>query len=246
MYWRAGLFAALILSSQSAAVADEIKVAVAANFAGTLDTLIERFEATTDDEIVSAAGSTGQHYAQIINGAPFDLFLAADAKRPQMLEQAGLIVAGTRITYAIGKLVLWSPDPSVDAAAGAALSNESFRYLAIADPELAPYGAAARDVLRAKGRWDELQSRIVRGRNVSQAYQFVMTGHAELGFVAATQIVGLQGGSVWRVPPELHAPLVQQAVLLRDRPATRRFLVFLQSRTAHDIIRARGYNIAQD
>lgn len=229
-----------------AARADEIRVAVASNFRPAMAVLAERFEKLSAHEIVVIHGSTGKHYAQIVNGAPFDAFFAADAARPQRLEAEQRIVPGSRFTYAIGKLVLWSKREGLVDPDGQVLRTGSFHHLAIANPELAPYGAAARQVLQTLGLWEQLSSLLVRGENIGQAFQFVVTGNAELGFVARAQLVppqpGIQGSS-WEPPQSFYDPIEQQAVLLQDSPAGRQFLAFMQSEEARALIRANGYDV---
>ncbi len=235
--------AACALASAPAA-ADEVAVAVASNFAGAAADLAARFEAATGHQVALSPGSTGRHSSQIAAGARFAVFLAADAARPARLEAEGRAVAGSRFTYAVGQLVLWSPDAALVDTAGAVLAGRAFAHLAIANPDLAPYGQAAREALTALGRWDALQPRIVRGENIGQAFQFVVAGAAELGFVALAQVrspAGDRGGSLWMVPADLYAPIVQQAVLLRDEPAARAFLAYLQGDEARAVIAAWGY-----
>jgi molybdate transport system substrate-binding protein len=222
----------------------DLNVAVASNFAPTLEVIAARFEDRTGLTVTLSPGSTGKHYAQIVHGAPFDLFLAADADRPQRLEAEGLAVSGSRFTYAIGQLVLWSPDPDVVDELGAVLATGEFRYLALANPDLAPYGSAAREVLAALGLWSALESRMVRGENVTQAFQFVRSGNAQLGFVALSQLRqgGSEfGGSRWRIPRALYRPIDQQAVLLRESSAGRAFLAFMRSEEALQLITEYGY-----
>lgn len=245
-HWRV-LGVAIALASPWAD-ADEVRVAVAANFAQTLTALAEAFTAATGHRVLASTASTGKHYAQIRNGAPFEVFLAADAERPARLEAEGLSVPGTRFTYAVGRLVLWSPRPGYVDADGAVLNQEAFRHLAIANPKTAPYGDAARQVLTHLGLWDSLQARLVRGENVGQAFQFIASGNAELGFVALAQIQypgSPVDGSRWLPPADWYAPLLQQAVLLprgRDHAAARALLAFLRgSPVARQIIEAHGY-----
>jgi len=228
----------------ASAGADELRVAVAANFAGTAQMLIRQYEAETGHVVTQVFGSTGKHYAQILNGAPFDVFLAADVERPQMLEAQRKIVAGTRFTYAFGRIVLWSANGELVDPQGAVLEHGNFHRLAIADPKLAPYGRAAKEALVALGYWAHLKDRIVRGKNISQTFQFVSTRNAELGIIAASQVLSSensQTGSLWVIPESLYTPIEQQAVLLRDRPVGRSFLAFLKSAAARAIIRAHGY-----
>jgi len=238
-----GLLVAL-LGVAGVSAADEIKVAVATNFAGAMDALVERFEATSGHTVLVSSGSTGGHYAQIKNGAPFEAFFAADTERPRLLETEGLAVPGSRFLYAVGRVALWSTRPSYVDADGKILEAGDFRHLAIANPELAPYGAAARDVLTARGLWDRLQPRLVNGQDIGQAYSFVQTGNAELGFVAWAQLKQPNreiAGSYWLVPQSLHRPIEQEAVLLRDVPAARALVEFIKSAEAREIIRSYGY-----
>jgi molybdate transport system substrate-binding protein len=209
-----------------------------------MDTLVERFEKESGHTVLVSSGSTGGHYAQIKNGAPFDAFFAADTERPRLLETEGLAVPGSRFLYAVGRVALWSARADYIDADGNVLETGGFRHLAIANPELAPYGAAARDVLTARGLWDGIQSRLVMGQDIGQAYSFVQTGNAELGFVAWSQLKqpnGVIAGSYWLVPESLHRPIEQEAVLLRDVPAARALVEFVKSAEAREIIRSYGY-----
>ncbi len=228
---------------------DEIRVAAASNSRGVLQELAQRFEENTGHEPVLIFGSTGKHYAQIVNGAPFDVFLAADAERPQKLEAAGLTVEGTRFTYALGRLVLWSTDDGLVDPDGQILATAGFRRLAIASPGLAPYGRAAMEAIDKLGHRERVEGKLVMGENVGQAFQFVVSGNAELGLVAWSQLQ--QGdrpiqGSSWRVPESLHSPIEQQAVQLRSGEAAESFLVFLRSEKAFEILRAYGYGVPDD
>ena len=242
----AKLLGALLMIGAGHGAAGEIRVAAASNVAGAVKELAERFESQTDHRIILAFGSTGRHFAQIRNGAPFDLFMAADVERPRRLGQEGVAVPDTRFTYARGILVLWSPRPDYVDADGRVLTHGSFRHLALANPRLAPYGLAARQVLRARGLWQATEGRRVMGKNVSQTFQFVRTGNAELGFVAASQLQssGVDGGgSRWRVPASLHGPIDQQAVLIRESQPAREFLDFLRSGEARPVFREFGYEV---
>ena len=225
--------------------AGEIRIAVASNFTGTMKILAAQFEQQSSHNVVLASGSTGKHFSQISNGAPFDAFFAADARRPTLLESSGLIVPGTRFTYAIGRLVLWSSEDGYVDPEGKVLDHGDFKRLAIANPRLAPYGKAAQQVLLTKGLWQPLQKRIVRGENIAQAYQFTVSGNAQLGFVALSQIQQHNPeaqGSYWIVDPSLHDPIEQQAVLLTDKPAARSFMVFVKSNEARAILQRNGYD----
>jgi molybdate transport system substrate-binding protein len=202
------------------------------------------FEQSSEHTVLISAGSTGNHYAQIRNGAPFEVFFSADAERPTLLEQQGVAVVGSRFLYAVGRLVLWSPRPSFVDADGRLLENGSFRFLAIANPDLAPYGAAAREVLTARNLWSLLQPKLVQGQDIGQTYSFVYTGNAELGFVAYSQLKkpGAEvAGSYWLVPENLHRPIAQEAVLLRDVPAARKLVELVKSPAGREIIRSYGY-----
>lgn len=237
-------FALCVLIS-AAAAADTLRIAVASNFANAIAALAEHFEAQTGHTLSISFGSTGKHYAQIINGAPFDLFLAADAERPERLEREGRTIGNSRHTYAVGRLVVWAPQHDrLDLPA--ALSSDGVGRIAIANPRLAPYGRAAREALIALDLWEPLRPRLVRGENVGQAFQFVFSGNADIGFVASAQLKASAGGmrgARWAVPASLHAPIEQQAVLLRDSSAGRAFLAYLQSDVAQTLIQDAGYTI---
>jgi molybdate transport system substrate-binding protein len=242
MYAAAWAFA-LGASSQAA----EVSVAVAANFTAPMQKIAQAFAQDTGHQARLAFGSTGSLYAQIKNGAPFDLLLAADDETPERLEQDGQVVAGTRFTYAIGKLVLWSPQSSLVDAKGEVLRAGSFDKLAIANPKTAPYGAAALQALNALGLAQGLQGKLVQGESVSQTLQFVSSGNAALGFVALSQVF-MDGkvcqGSAWVVPEALYQPLQQDAVLLigaKDKLAALALLRYLRSERAHVILKSYGY-----
>ncbi len=225
--------------------ADEIRIAVASNFASALSKIALPFEIESGHKVTVISGATGKHYAQIINGAPFDAFFSADEQRPQRLDQQGFAIAGSRYVYAIGKLVLWSPQSDLVDTKGQVLVDGNFRYLSIANPKLAPYGRAAKEVLLALAQWDGLQGKMVRGENIGQAFQFVKSGNAELGLVAWSQIKHADEsvkGSIWVVPQAMYTPIHQQAVLLNATPATRAFWQFIQSEPAQEMIRSFGYD----
>lgn len=235
--------AALVLSA-APAFAAEVQVAVAANFTGPAKAIAAAFTGATGDQVSLSFGSSGQFYAQIAHGAPYQVFLSADAARPAKAEQAGLGVPGTRFTYAVGRLVLFSKHPGLVDPAGTVLRSGRFSRIAIADPATAPYGAAAVQTLQRLGAWPQARAKIVKGEDITQAYQFTATGAADLGFVALSQVVGKPGGSRWVVPETLHAPIAQQAILLEpgaDAPAARAFLAFLKGPQAKAIIRRYGY-----
>ncbi|MGH8476373.1 MAG: molybdate ABC transporter substrate-binding protein [Methylococcales bacterium] len=226
-------------------MADEISLAVASNFTHAIKAIAARFEADTAHKVTLIFGSTGKHYAQIKNGAPFDVFFSADVERPKLLEGEGLASPGSRFTYAVGKIVLWSAQQGYVDPEGKVLQQQSFHHLAIANPKLAPYGKAAQEVLQAYDAWDALQDRIVLGENIEQAFQFVASGNAELGFVPYSQIVRPGhpiAGSFWEVPQSLYAPIEQQAVLLKDSEAARDFLSFVRTNESRTIIQGFGYS----
>lgn len=234
----------------AAAGAEKTLVATATNFAEVMERLVPAFETETGHEIVVVTGSSGKLFAQIRNGAPFDVFLSADQERPRRLDEAGLTVDGSRFTYAIGRLVLWSADPERIGHDGAAtLRAGGFRRLAMANPALAPYGAAARETLEALGLLAALEDRIVLGENVGQAHAMVRTGNAELGFVALSSLLSPRnepGGSCWEVPRELYSPARQDAVLLRraaGSPVAVAFLEWLRGDEARGVIERFGYDV---
>ena len=235
--------AALCLSAQ----ADEVRVAVAANFATPLKTLAAEFEKESGHTLALSAGASGKLYAQIKSGAPFDVFLSADDETPSRLEKEGDAVSGSRFTYAVGRLVLWSAQPNTVDAQGAVLKTGNFKHLALAAPHLAPYGAAAVQTMTQLGLLAALKPRFVQGESIGQTYSFVASGNAELGFVALSQVFEngrINQGSGWIVPASLHEPLRQDAVLLtrsRDKAAARALLAFLQGSKARGLIRAFGY-----
>ncbi|MGZ8095645.1 MAG: molybdate ABC transporter substrate-binding protein [Methylosarcina sp.] len=225
-------------------------VAVAANFTEPMNEIAEAFEKATGHGAKLSFGSSGKFVAQIGNGAPFEMFLSADAEKPEKLEKNKMTVPGSRFTYAIGKLVLWSAKPGYIDNQGHILESGGFKYLALADPKLSPYGAAAVEVLKAKDVFEQLRPLFVLGENISQTHQFVSTGNAELGFVALSQVIEngkISEGSGWIVPDELHVPIRQDAVLLAkgaENPAAAALLQFLKSAEARAIIQKYGYGLA--
>lgn len=247
MHVRAALILALgALLPAAPASAAEVQVAVAANFTEPAKAIAAAFEASTHDHVALSFGSSGQFYTQIQHGAPFEVLLSADADRPERIEKEGLGVAGTRFSYAIGRLVLWSAMPGLVDPKGAVLKGGRFEKLAIADPDAAPYGVAAVQTMQKLGVYDALQPRIVKGTSITQAYQFVKSGAAELGFVALAQVIADPSGSRWLVPESDHAPIDQQAILLKpgaDDPAAKVFLAFLKGGQARAIIKRFGYEV---
>ncbi|MEM9303817.1 MAG: molybdate ABC transporter substrate-binding protein [Pseudomonadota bacterium] len=233
-----GGFALLVLGTASPAERPTVRVAVAANFLGTLQSLRPAFEATHPFSLSFSSGSTGMLYAQVRSGAPFEILLAADEDRPAQLERDGLIVPGSRFTYAIGRLVLWRPNATIAGDQALLLPGR----IAIADPALAPYGVAALDFLERSGRLEAVDDRLVRGASVSQAYQFVGSRAAAMGLVALAQVLDEPVSSRWIVPADRHVPIRQQAVLLRPTGGARALVAFLQSDEAQAAIEARGYD----
>ena len=226
-------------------IAEEIRVAAASNFTDAITSIARRFEAITNHKVTLIFGSTGKHYAQIKNGAPFDAFFAADVRRPELLEKESVALPGSRFTYAVGKVVLWSPKTGYVDPEGRILERSEFRYLAMANPKLAPYGKAAQEILQARRLWGRLSGRLVRGENIGQTFQFVKSGNAELGFVAYSQVKRPNQpieGTFWEVPQALYTSIEQQAVLLKDSVAARAFLSFARSREALKIIHDYGYD----
>ena len=238
----------MILLPVAATGEDYVTVAVASNFAATARDIAARFAEESDYQVRITTASTGKLYAQIVNGAPFDVLLAADAERPRRLESGGAGVPGSRFTYALGALVLWSRQ--VEDCRAALLQSDGGR-IAIANPETAPYGAAAKTFLQRAGRWEALRERLVIGENIAQTLQFAASGNAELGFIAASQ---LQAPSLpaescsWPVPDSMHAPIDQQAILLQRAaasPGAKAFLAFLRGDAVRAIIRRHGYRLPE-
>jgi len=248
-----GLLPAIILVAAVNATAAEIRVAVAANFADCLEALAPAFADSTGHQLVLSRGSTGKIFAQIKAGAPFDVFLAADSRRPAQLESDGLIMPGTRFTYAEGRLVLWVPlaRPEENRAPADLLRSPDFQHLAIANPRLAPYGLAAKQVLQNLGLWEGIQPHLVTGQSIGQAWQFVASGNAEAGLLAYAQVVATQPlrGKWWKIDPPLHEPILQQAVALKSTPhpeAAVQLLDFLKGPEAHMIMIRFGYLIPEN
>ena len=229
--------------------AGEVNAAVAANFTAPMKQIAAIFEKESGNTVKLSFGSSGKFTAQIKQGAPFDVFLAADEKNPMLLAQEGLAVEGSHFVYALGKLVLWSAKPGFVDNKGAVLGKGDFNKLAYADPKLAPYGMAARETLERMGLFDAVQAKLVTGESIAQTYQFAATGNAELAFVALSQITKdgkITEGSWWLVPANLYNPIRQGAVLLsaaKDPAAAKAFLAFLKSEKAVAIIRSYGYEL---
>jgi len=232
-------------------MANEIRIAVASNFYPTMKAIVEEFElenyeSSKINKIVLISGSSGKHYAQIMNGAPFDIFFSADKARPVLLEKEGIVENESRFTYAMGKIVLWSPANGFVDPKGQVLYDNNFRFLAIANPKIAPYGIATKETLVSMGLWKNMDKKLVRGENIAQAFQFINTGNAKLGFVSFSQLMSPNFslvGSFWEVPKSLYNPIEQQAVLLRDSLLGRNFMEFVQTDKALKIISKFGYDL---
>ncbi|MBC8998668.1 molybdate ABC transporter substrate-binding protein [Pseudomonas sp. N40(2020)] len=229
--------------------ADEVQVAVAANFTAPIQAIAADFEKDTGHKLVAAYGATGQFYAQIKNGAPFEVFLSADDTTPEKLEKEGDTVKGSRFTYAIGTLALWSAKDGYVDAQGEVLKKNAYQHLSIANPKAAPYGLAATQVLEKLKLSESTKAKIVEGQNITQAYQFVSTGNAELGFVALSQIYKngkVSSGSAWIVPASMHDPIKQDAVILnkgKDNAAAKALVEYLKGPKAAAVIKSYGYQL---
>lgn len=237
----------LLLAAAMPAGAAQVQVAVASNLAAPMQKIAADFARATGHEAIVVLGSTGKFYAQVRSGAPFQVLLAADDETPAKLEQEGFAVPGTRFTYAVGRLALWSADAGTVDAKGEVLRQAPRGKLAIADPRVAPYGAAAVEAMEKLGVRPAWQPHLVQGENIGQAFQFVSTGNAAIGFVALAQVMvegRIARGSAWIVPAQLHAPLKQDAVLLKpgqDHAAAAALLAFLRSDAARATLRGYGY-----
>lgn len=240
---------AALLSQSMPTYAAEVSVAVAANFTAPMQKIAQAFEQETGHKAVLSFGSTGNLYAQIRHGAPFQILLAADTTTPAKIEKEGLGLAGSRFTYAIGKLVLWSKQPGLVDDKGDILRSGKFQRIAIANPKLAPYGAAALETMTKLGVLKALQPKMVQGENIAQTYQFTATENAQLGFVALSQVMSegkIAQGSAWLVPAHLHAPIQQDALLLthgNGKPAATALMNFLRSERVKKLISTYGYDV---
>lgn len=237
------------LAAATLARAEQVNVAVAANFTAPMNAIAAEFAKDTGHEARLAFGSSGKFYAQIRNGAPFQVFLSADDAKPAKLEEEGMTVAGSRFTYAVGTLVLWSAKPGFVDDQAEVLKRGAYNKLALANPKLAPYGAAAMELLDGMGLKAAAEPKLVQGENIAQTYQFVLSGNAELGFIALSQVMKdgrITGGSAWVVPSNLHQPIRQDAVILssgKGNAAAAALMKYLQGDKAKAIIRSYGYDI---
>ncbi len=238
------LLLTLTVLDVSIASAADVRIAVASNFRSAMMSIVEMFETRSTHKVITSYGSTGKHYAQIINGAPYDLFFAADVQRPTLLEQQGWVVNSSRYTYAVGKLVLWGSGQTSANLGAASIGDTNIRYIALANSKLAPYGRAAEQVIDELKLREQLTGKLVRGENIAQTYQFVVTGNAELGFVAYSQIINRNNSeSVWSIPQNLYDPIEQQAVMIKETIASKEFYAFMQSDSARKIIHQAGYGL---
>lgn len=240
---------ALGLVFVGSALAEEVQVAVASNFTAPIQAIAPAFKKATGHRMTAAFGATGQLYAQIKHGAPFEVFLAADDSTPNKLENEGETVAGSRFTYATGALVLWSANEGYIDGSDAALKANEFQHLSIANPKAAPYGLAATQVLEKLGLTEAIKPKLVEGQNITQAHQFISSGNAELGFIALSQVYRegkITSGSAWMVPEDLHDPIHQDAVILKkgeNNPAAAALVEFLKGPEAARIIESFGYQL---
>jgi molybdate transport system substrate-binding protein len=239
---------AALLALATSARADEVSAAVAANFTVPIQKIAAEFEKDTGHKVVASFGSTGKFYSQIKAGAPFEVLLAADDETPAKLIAEGAAVAGSQFTYAIGKLVLWSAKPGFVDDQGEVLKTGSIDHISLANPKLAPYGAAGIQVMKAQGAYDNLAGKMVMADNIGQAYQFVSSGNAQLGFVALSQVLkdGKIDGSAWIVPAKLYTPIRQDVVVLdkgKGKPAAQALANYLKSDKAVAIIKSFGYGL---
>lgn len=245
-----GLLALLAATTATTATADEVSVAVAANFTEPMKKIAAEFEKSSGHKVMLSSGSTGKFYSQIKAGAPFEVLVAADDETPARLEQEGLTLKGSRFTYAIGKLALWSAKDAVIDANGDVLNRGAFDHIALANPKLAPYGTAAVATLKSLGIYNKLEPKIVQGENIAQTFQFVATGNALIGFVALSQVVGQDGkaksGTMWVVPEKYYPPIRQDVVLLdkgKDNAAATALLKYLKAPYAKKVIQSYGYGL---
>lgn len=226
---------------QTTATASELKIAVASNFTKTMKILVKEFESQSTTRIQLSSGSTGRHYAQIVNGAPYDIFFSADAKRPRILEQQGLIHPNSRFTYAIGSLALLINQPNIPTLSD--LKSPFVKRIAIANPKLAPYGYATKQLLVKHGLWKGIRNKIIKGENVSQALHFYTSGNAQAALIAKSQLLPAQQSQSQQISPTHHTPIQQQVVVINNSKQAKEFMDFIQSPKAHSIIKSSGYGV---
>tara|TARA_R110002073_G_scaffold116174_11_gene254481 strand:- start:3719 stop:4486 length:768 start_codon:yes stop_codon:yes gene_type:complete len=249
---RGGIWLFVLLTGMGALIstarAEQLTVAVASNFAPVMKAIVPSFEQQTGHQVKLIFASSGKIYAQIRHGAPYDMFFSADQKTPQALERDGETLSGSRLTYAIGRLTLWSPKTGLALNDGQILADDQIKKLAIANPRLAPYGLAAQEVLQALGLWDKVTPRLVRGENIAQTYHFVSSSNADLGFVALSQVRQNGAGTCWIIPDSLYSPLRQDAVILKhagQNPAAPALLAYLQQPDVRRTLKAFGYRLPE-
>ena len=230
--------------------ADKLRVAVASNFYPVMKEIVLKYQlkksnSSENHKILLIPGSSGKHYTQILNGAPFDIFFSADNVRPLVLEEKNISRDGSRFTYALGKLVLWSPEDDL-VNTEEQLYEKDLRFLAIANPKIAPYGVAAKEVLISINLWEDMQSKLIRGENIAQTFQFVDSGNVNLGFISYSQLMNPRYpvvGSFWEVPQSLYTPIEQQVVMLKESSLAQDFLSFIKSDESLNIILKYGYDL---
>lgn len=232
----------ILLCLPKLVLADELKVAVASNFVSTMRVIANEFESQTGHRLLLSSGSSGKHFAQIKHGAPFDVFFSADSLRIERLEQEGYGVDDTRFTYAYGRLVLWGNKFQKRDGVKDKLLFDYAKRIAVANPRLAPYGLAAQQVLQSLGAYEKNKSKLVLGENINQAYLFVRSGNVELGLLSYAQVVGSQESYYWLIPNQMHEPIEQQAIILKDSSAARALFKFMQSKQALQMISEQGYD----
>jgi len=241
VYWSLSLWLALM---SNACHAELLRIAVASNFSETMKALKPLFESQSVHKLALSIGSSGKHYAQIVNGAPYDAFFSADQRRIEQIEKAGEGIPGSRFTYATGRLVLWTPQSDLRLENGEVLRSGQFKRLALANPRLAPYGRAAMQVINSfESQWDAAPM-LIQGENVAQAFQFVVSGNVELGLVALSQVLNLpesKKGNYWLPDQANYSPIIQQAIKLNAKPATDEFWMFMKSPLAAELINSKGY-----
>jgi molybdate transport system substrate-binding protein len=238
----------VLFLNSSLLIAAEVHVAVASNFVAPLEKIANAFAEETGHTLIISSGSTGNLFAQIMNGAGYEVFLSADEEHPKKIAAEKKGSPESIFSYAIGKIVLWSPSSTLIDHKGRFLEKMTFQHLSMANPKLAPYGKASEEVLKKKGLWEKVQKKLVIGENINQAHQFVASGNAELGFVAYSQILtdGKPQGSYWIPPQDFYQPLHQDVILLekgKNSDAAKSFLTFLKNKKARDIIKSSGYEL---
>ncbi len=241
------LISVIVIIDKSLLYSNEIHIAVASNFAKTIKNIVHLYQSKTNNKVIVSYGSTGMHFLQIKNGAPFDIFFAADVSRPKVLENLGLTQANSRFTYAIGRIVLWVPNPnSLNPGWDILIGGQKNLRIAIANPKLAPYGKAALEIMEALGVWERLKKNVIRGNDINQTYNFIRSGNADIGFISYSQIKSsnqVSSGSILEPKKNLYNKIEQQAVLLKDNNVAKDFMSFFKTKEVIKIIKDDGYEI---